>query len=118
MRAISAAWSPPLATDTAATARPLAADASEIPAIGPDVVHTDPESRPVSAVASPAPLSRTSKPVSPVSPVIDATATPAHAIGREGAMPGIPVSRYTIWYPPRGAAGTHPTEFAAGRTEK
>jgi hypothetical protein len=93
----------------------LAADASEIPAIGPDVVHTDPESRPVSAVASPAPLSRTSK---PVSPVIDATAMPAHAIGREGAMPGILVGRYTIWYPPRGAAEAQAAELVSDRVEK
>src|SRR5664279_6031341 len=83
MSAISAAWSPPRATETAATTRPLAAAASEIPAIGPEVAHTDPASRPVWAVASPTPPIRSSN---PVSPDMEVAAMPAAAIGRDRTM--------------------------------
>ena len=96
MSAISAAWSPPRATDTATTMRPLAAETSEIPAIGPDVAQTDSESRPVWAVGSPTPPIRSSN---PVSPVINAAPMPAAAMGREGDMSGLPGGRYTIGYP-------------------
>src|SRR5450759_1030133 len=95
MSAITAAWSPPRATATAATTRPLAAATSGIPAIGPDVAQTDPEIRPLWAVASPTPLSRRRN---PVSPLIAAALIPAEATGRERVMLGLPAGGYTIGF--------------------